>query len=74
MVQEAEDFASEDKAQRKHIEALNSLSSFVCSLKGQLGDQEGLGGKINDPDKKTLLATIKDTTDWIDKNGQTVST
>jgi heat shock protein 5 len=74
MVQEAEDFASEDESQRKRIEALNGLSSFVYGLKGQLGDQEGLGGKIDDSDKKTLLATIKDTTDWIDENGQTVST
>jgi len=74
MVQEAEEFASEDEAQRKRIEALNALSSFVYGLKGQLGDQEGLGGKIEDADKKTLLATIKETTDWIDENGQTAST
>ena len=73
MVQEAEEFASEDEAQRKRIEALNALSSFVYGLKGQLGDQEGLGGKIEDADKKTLLATIKETTDWIDENGQTAS-
>jgi endoplasmic reticulum chaperone BiP len=73
MVAEAEKFASEDEAQRKRIEALNSLSSFVYGLKTQLGDQEGLGGKISDDDKKTLLATIKDTTDWIDENGSSAS-
>jgi hypothetical protein len=74
MVQEAEEFASEDEAQRKRIEALNNLSSFVYGLKGQLGDQEGLGGKIEDSDKKTLLTTIKETTEWIDENGTTAST
>jgi endoplasmic reticulum chaperone BiP len=74
MVQEAEEFASEDEAQRKRIEALNSLSSFIYGLKGQLADQEGLGGKIDDSDKKTLLATIKETTDWIDENGQSANT
>jgi heat shock protein 5 len=74
MVQEAEQFASEDEAQRKRIEALNSLSSFVYGLKSQLADQEGLGGKIDDADKKTILATIKETTEWIDENGQTAST
>ena len=46
MVREAEEFASEDEAQRKRIEALNSLSAFVFGLKSQLGDQEGLGGKV----------------------------
>lgn len=70
MVREAEEFAAEDEAQRKRIEALNSLSSFVFGLKSQLGDQEGLGGKISDDDKKTLLAAVKEASDWIDTNGQ----
>ncbi|PPQ97326.1 hypothetical protein CVT26_006644 [Gymnopilus dilepis] len=74
MVAEAEKFAAEDEAQRKRIEALNSLSSFVYGLKNQLGDQEGLGGKLGDDDKKTLLSTIKDTTDWIEENGSSAST
>ena len=73
MVAEAEKFASEDEAQRKRIEALNSLSSFVYGVKSQLGDQEGLGGKISDEDKKSLLSTIKETTDWIDDNGSSAS-
>ncbi|KAH8823830.1 heat shock protein 70 family [Flagelloscypha sp. PMI_526] len=73
MVAEAEEFAAEDEAQRKRIEGLNSLSSFVYGLKTQLGDQEGLGGKLEDDDKKTLLEAIKETTDWIDENGQTAS-
>lgn len=73
MVLEAEKFAAEDEAQRKRIEALNSLSSFVYGLKSQIGDQEGLGGKISADDKKALLATIKETTDWIDENGSSAS-
>jgi heat shock protein 5 len=73
MVREAEQFASEDEAQRKKIEALNSLSSFVYGLKTQLGDQEGLGGKISDEDKKTILAAVKEATEWIDANGSGAS-
>ncbi|KAI0042101.1 heat shock protein 70 [Auriscalpium vulgare] len=69
MIREAEEFASEDDAQRRRIEALNALSSFVYGLKTQIGDQEGLGGKISDSDKKTLLALTKETTDWIDASG-----
>jgi len=63
----------QDELQRKRIEALNSLSTFVYGIKNQLGDQEGLGGKISDDDKKTLLATVKETTDWIDDNGSSAS-
>ena len=73
MIKEAEEFAAEDELQRKRIEALNSLSSFVYGLKNQLGDQEGLGRKISDDDKKTILSTIKETTEWIDEHGQNAS-
>jgi len=70
MIREAEEFAAEDEVARKRIEALNSLSTFVYGLKTQLGDQEGLGGKIEDDDRKTLLALVKETTEWIDTEGQ----
>jgi len=73
MIMEAEEFASEDEAARKRIEALNALSSFVYGLKTQIGDQDGLGGKIGDEDRKTLLALTKETTEWIDSEGQTAS-
>ena len=74
MVHKAEDFASEDEANRKCIEALNSLSSFVYDLKSQLVGQSGLGGKLSDEDKKALLSTIKEATKWVKDNGQTVGT
>ncbi|KAI0341255.1 heat shock protein 70 [Trametopsis cervina] len=73
MVKEAEEFAAEDEANRKRIESLNSLSTFVYGLKTQLGDQEGLGGKIDDDDKKTILDAIKETTDWIEEFGQSAT-
>ena len=70
MVAEAEEFAAEDEAQKKRIEALNSLSSYVYGLKTQLGDSDGLGGKLDSDDKGTLLDAIKETTEWIDSEGQ----
>ncbi|KAF8596306.1 HSP70-domain-containing protein [Ceratobasidium sp. AG-I] len=66
MVRKAEEFTFEDAAQCKRIEALNGLQNFIWGLKSQLGDQEGLGGKISDNDKKTILATVKE-------NGQTAT-
>ncbi|KAF8662763.1 hypothetical protein AX16_001121 [Volvariella volvacea WC 439] len=73
MVREAEEFAAEDEAQRKRIEALNSLSSFIYGLRTQATDSEGLGGKLSDEDKKTILDTVKETTEWIDENGSSAS-
>jgi len=73
MVREAEEFASEDEAQRKRIEALNGLQNYVWGLKSQIGDQEGLGGKLSDENKKTILAAVKEATEWVDSNGQTAT-
>jgi len=70
MVAEAEEFAAEDETQKKRIEALNSLSSYVYGLKTQLGDSDGLGGKLDSDDKMTLLDAIKETTEWLDSEGQ----
>ncbi|KAK4689704.1 endoplasmic reticulum chaperone BiP, partial [Tremellales sp. Uapishka_1] len=68
MVREAEEFADEDAAIKKRIEAMNSLQNFVFSLKSQMADQEGMGGKLSSDDKKTILAAIKEKTDWIEEN------
>lgn len=73
MVSEAEAFAADDEVQRRRIETLNSLSSFAYGLKTQLADQEGFGGKVNDEDKKMILAATKDLTDWIDTNSASAS-
>ncbi|KAG8828432.1 ATPase with role in protein import into the ER [Serendipita sp. 401] len=73
MVKEAEEFATEDEAQRKRIEALNALSNFVFGLRSQIADTEGLGGKLDDADKKSLNAIIKETSEWIDENGSSAT-
>lgn len=73
LILEAEQFAAEDEVQRKRTGSLNSLSSFVSDLKTQANDQQGLGGKVSNNDKKTLLSTVKDTQVWIDENGQSAS-
>jgi len=61
------------RRKKKRIEALNSLSSYVYGLKTQVNDAEGLGGKLSDDDKKTLLDMVKETVEWIDENGASAS-
>ncbi|KAL7269853.1 ATPase with role in protein import into the ER [Rhizina undulata] len=74
MVAEAEKFADEDKASREKIEARNSLENYAFSLKNQVNDDEGLGGKITEEDKETLLSAVKDVTEWLEENGATATT
>lgn len=54
MVEEAEQFADEDKAQRERIESRNGLENYAFSLKTQVHDDDGLGGKLDDEDKETV--------------------
>ena len=46
-------------------------SAVVYSLKGQLADDAGLGGKLDSADKKTINDEIKKTQDWLEEFGQT---
>jgi endoplasmic reticulum chaperone BiP len=74
MVAEAEKYAEEDKATRERIEARNSLENYAFSLKNQVNDEDGLGGKIDEDDKETLLEAVKEAQDWLEENSQNADT
>ncbi|GAB0147215.1 ER-localized chaperone BiP homeolog f, partial [Epichloe bromicola] len=69
MVAEAEKYADEDKAKKERIDARNGLENYVFSLKNQVADKEGLGGKIEDSDKETLEEAIKQASAWLEESG-----
>ena len=71
MIQEAEKYAEEDKATKERIEARNGLENYAFSLKNQVNDEEGLGGKIEEDDKDTLLEAVKEAQDWLEENAAT---
>ncbi|GAA98880.1 uncharacterized protein L969DRAFT_88921 [Mixia osmundae IAM 14324] len=73
MVKEAEEYADQDEAARKKVEARNQLEAFIFGLKSQLADQEGLGGKIDGDDRKTIEAELKTRQEWLDENGATAT-
>jgi len=68
MVQEAEEFAEEDKAQKEKVDARNSLEGYAYNMKNQINDEEKLGGKIEDDDKETIEEAVTEAIDWLDEN------
>merc|ERR1711871_1242024 len=54
MVEEAEQYADEDKKVRERIEGRNSLESYVYSVKNTINDEEKLKGKISDEDREKV--------------------
>ncbi|KAI9842888.1 MAG: ATPase with role in protein import into the ER [Thelocarpon superellum] len=73
MVAEAEKFQEEDKATREKIEARNGLENYAFSLKNQVNDDDGLGGKIDEDEKDSLLEAVKETMDWLEENAATAA-
>lgn len=73
MIQEAEQFADEDRAQKEKIESRNSLESYAHTLKTQVNDPEGMGGKLTEEDKKTILDAIKETLEWLESNSMSAT-
>jgi len=74
MVAEAEKYAEEDKLTREKIEARNGFENYAFSLKNQVNDEEGLGGKVDEEDKETILDAVKEAQDWLEENGSTATT
>jgi len=68
MVAEAEQYADEDKAAKAKIEARNGLENYAFSLKNQVNDDAGLGGKIDEDDKEAILEAVKEAVDWLEEN------
>ncbi|KAL3911176.1 MAG: hypothetical protein SGILL_007385 [Bacillariaceae sp.] len=69
MVQEAEQYAEEDKKIKERIDARNGLESYLYNLKNTLEDDEkGLADNISAEDKKELQDMIDETLDWMDEN------
>merc|ERR1711865_1197716 len=69
MVQEAEEYAEEDKKMKDRVDKRNGLEGYAYSLRNSLTDEEkGVADKIDDEDKETLEEAIKEVLDWLDDN------
>lgn len=67
MVQEADQYKSEDEAQRDKIAAKNSLESLAFNMKSTAEDEK-LKDKISPEDKQKILDKCNEVISWLDKN------
>merc|ERR1719183_1510462 len=71
MIQEAEEFAEEDKLAKERIDARNAFDGYIHSMKSAIegsGDNKGLGEKMDEDEKETIDDAIKDGQDWLSSN------
>eukprot|EP00580_Thalassiosira_gravida_P002173 CAMPEP_0201622520 /NCGR_PEP_ID=MMETSP0492-20130828/47439_1 /ASSEMBLY_ACC=CAM_ASM_000837 /TAXON_ID=420259 /ORGANISM="Thalassiosira gravida, Strain GMp14c1" /LENGTH=748 /DNA_ID=CAMNT_0048092103 /DNA_START=366 /DNA_END=2612 /DNA_ORIENTATION=+ len=66
MVQEAEEFADQDAAEKDNVEARNQLEAYLYNLKNSINDT--LEGKLDESDKEDLMKSIEDALVWLEDN------
>ena len=66
MVQEAEEFADQDKVEKEKIEARNQLEAYLYNLKNSVSDQ--LQDQLSEDDKEELNSTIEHALVWLEDN------
>lgn len=54
MLREAEEYAEQDKAMMGRLMARNELESYALNLRNLMADGEGLGGRVDEDDKKSV--------------------
>jgi len=67
MVQEAEEFAEEDKRTKDRIDGRNALESYCYQLKTTLEDEEK-PLDISEEDRESMDEAIKEALEWLDDN------
>merc|ERR1711968_60728 len=69
MVEEAEQFAEEDKKVKDRIDGRNALEGYLYNLKNTLEDTEkGIADKVDEEDKEKIEEAVKEGLEWLEDN------
>jgi len=66
MVNEAEFYSEQDKAEKDKIETRNGLEGYLYNLKNSLADN--MGNKIGKNDKETFSSIVEGALEWLEEN------
>eukprot|EP00565_Helicotheca_tamesis_P008847 CAMPEP_0185738746 /NCGR_PEP_ID=MMETSP1171-20130828/33776_1 /TAXON_ID=374046 /ORGANISM="Helicotheca tamensis, Strain CCMP826" /LENGTH=736 /DNA_ID=CAMNT_0028410089 /DNA_START=32 /DNA_END=2242 /DNA_ORIENTATION=+ len=64
MVEEAEEFADQDRVEKEKVEARNHLEAYLYNLKNSISDQ--LKDKLANDDAETLKTTVEEALIWME--------
>lgn len=67
MVQEADQYKTEDEAQKEKVTAKNTLESLAFNMKSTVEDDK-MKDKISAEDKKTIIDKCNEVIAWLDRN------
>ncbi len=67
MVEEAEQYAEEDRVVRERVTARNGLESYLYNIKSHMEDEDR-SKNLSPEDKKDLLDLMEEKLDWMEEN------
>jgi L1 cell adhesion molecule like protein len=67
IVEETKKFKSEDKHNKRRIEAKNGLENYACNIKSSVEDEK-IKDKITEEDKAAIIGKATETINWLDAN------
>eukprot|EP00916_Digyalum_oweni_P014972 GHVL01024462.1.p1 GENE.GHVL01024462.1~~GHVL01024462.1.p1 ORF type:complete len:674 (+),score=146.58 GHVL01024462.1:68-2023(+) len=70
MVQEAEEFADEDKKILERVAARNAFDNYLFSVKKSIEDKESLADKLDDDQKQQIRDAITEGEEWLQEHGE----
>jgi len=70
MVKEAEDMAEEDKKTKERIDAKNAFDGYLHSMRSAIEGSGGLGDKLEEDEKSTVMDAVKEGQSWLDSNAE----
>ena len=68
MIEEAEEFAEEDRKTKERVDSRNSLETFAYNMKNTVSDSDKLADKLDEDEKSAIEEAIKEALDWLDEN------
>lgn len=68
MVDDAARFEEADKVDRDRAVSRNELEGCLCGLTGQLGDEDGLEGRLVAEDHGALVEAVEEGIEWLEEN------
>jgi len=66
MVDEAEEFAEQDKQVKAKIDARNALETYCYSMKQTVGEK--MGERMSSDDKESIEKAVEEALEWLDAN------
>merc|ERR1712031_98874 len=68
MINEAEEFAEEDRILKEKVDARNQLETYAYNMKNTISDPDKLADKLDEEDKETIEEAVKEALEWLDDN------